>query len=407
MRRSTAGPRLPESPEILVVGGGPAGSTVAGLLARAGREVSVVDRALFPRPKACGECLNPGAVTALERLGLLETVLALEPARLDGWSVSGARSRATAAFGQGLQGLGVARDRLDAALLEQARRGGARVVERARVEMVEPAEGTARPRVHVRLDDGRVRTLRPRAVVGADGLRSRVARSLGLVKAGTPPPATSLTCRVAWSGGLRAQRGSLRVHDGITLGVAPVEAGGERGNATVVLDPRTHRAALAGDPRTLVMEILRARLAQPPEIVAGPWASGPFRRSVPRPWAPGVVLVGDAAGYYDPFTGQGIYRALRSAELAADALQRSLSQGRGAGAWPELARYGRRWRAEVGPGRRVQRVVDAVMRTPWLREPALAAVGWAGLLPSIIRVTGDAAPVSSLLHPLAWAAARE
>src|SRR5207302_1243084 len=72
---------------LVIVGGGPAGSAMARLLAQRGRSVTVVDRAAFPRAKPCGECLNPGAVAALERLGLLGSVLALGPARLDGWRV--------------------------------------------------------------------------------------------------------------------------------------------------------------------------------------------------------------------------------------------------------------------------------------------------------------------------------
>lgn len=410
---------MSDGPEVLVVGGGPAGSTVAGLLARRGRDVLVVDRDAFPRPKACGECLSPGAVATLDRLGLLDAVHALEPARLDGWSVEGSRRRARADFGRGLHGLGAPRERLDHALLTEARRRGARLLEGVRVEEVSPAGVGERPAVRLRLSQGDRTVLRPRMVVGADGLRSRVARSLGLATGPDEPRRASLTCRVRWPAAADAPcHGRLRVHDGVTLGLAPVHADGLLGNATVVLDPRRWRAELADDPRALVEEVLRARLEKPrPEIVGGPWASGPFRQPVRRPWAPGVILVGDAAGYFDPFTGQGIYRALRSAELAAVAVARALDALDGeepgdtpAGApepWRALEEYARLWRAELRPKRRVQRVVDAVMGRGWLREPALALVERSGTLPAIIRVTGDAAPVSSLWNPSSWAEARE
>lgn len=413
---------LPD-PEVLVVGGGPAGSTVAGILAGGGRDVLVVDRADFPRPKPCGECLNPGAVAALDRLGLLETVLALDPARLQGWRVEGTRSSVQDDFGAGLGGLALPRERLDHALLQEALARGARLREGVRAEEVEPATGSAGPRVRLRLAGGDHATLRPRLVVGADGLRSRVARSLGLVEAPSGSRRASLTCRVRWPSGAPedggpgpgaggpgaggpGRRGSLQVYAGITLGVAPVDGVASLGNVTVVAETDRHGSRMAADPRAFVAAVLQERLPPPwPEIVAGPWASGPFRRRVRRPWAPGVVLVGDAAGYYDPFTGQGIYRALRSAELAAEAVEAALD--RGEAGWAELARYGRRWRAEVAPGRRLQRVVHAVMTRAWLREPVLGLLDRARLLPPIIRVTGDAAPVSSLFHPTGWARAPE
>ena len=395
--------RVPESPEVLVVGGGPAGSTVAGLLAREGHEVLVVDRATFPRPKPCGECLNPGAVAALRRLGLLETVLALEPARLEGWSVGGGGRAVRGDFGGSLHGLGVPRERLDAALLEHARHRGARLLEGARVEEVAPAGAGTRPEVRLRLPGGGAATLRPRVVVGADGLRSRVARSLGLVGARPRPAKASFTVRVRWTEGEAPGRGRLRVRGGITLGIAPVDARGRLGNVTVVADTRRHRDALAGGGGALVRRVLSQRVGPPlPDVVGGPWSSGNFRQPVARPWAPGVVLVGDAAGYYDPFTGQGIYRALRSAELAASAVVATLTGGTAGAAWTELARYGRSWKAEVRPRRRLQVVVDTVMTRSWLREPALAVLEQAGLLPALIRVTGDAAPVSSLLRPWGW-----
>lgn len=406
--RAPPDPPAPDSPEVLVVGGGPAGSTTAGLLARTGRSVLVVDRASFPRPKACGECLSPGAVAALERLGLLDAVLALEPARLPGWTVAGSHRSARADFGRGLEGLGVPRERLDTALLEAALDRGAHLREEVRVETVAPAEPGVRPAVRLRLPSGERAVLRPRVVVGADGLRSRVVRSLGLLAGRRGGGRASLTCRVRWPEGSRGPgRGSLRVHQGVTLGMAPVRADGKLGNVTVVADAARHRSELAGDARGFVEEILRERVDGPlPEIVDGPWASGPFRQPVPRPWAPGVVLVGDAAGYYDPFTGQGIYRALRSGELAAGAVSAALEAGAGR-SWAALERYGNRWQREVRPRRRVQRVVDAVMSRPWLREGALDLVARGGLLPAIIRVTGDAAPVSSLFDPRQWAGPRE
>jgi flavin-dependent dehydrogenase len=134
------------------------------------------------------------------------------------------------------------------------------------------------------------------------------------------------------------------------------------------------------------------------EIRGGPWASGPFDwPSTPVP-AHGVVLVGDAAGYYDPLTGQGIGRALMSAELAAPVVDTALRRGRTDG--EALEPYARLFRRRFRPGRRVQRVVEAVVSRSWLRDPVVERLGRApALLDALLRVTGDARPVRSLLRP--------
>jgi flavin-dependent dehydrogenase len=112
------------------------------------------------------------------------------------------------------------------------------------------------------------------------------------------------------------------------------------------------------------------------------------------------VLVGDAAGYFDPFTGQGIYRALRSAELACEAVDTTLRSP--SAGWRELRSYGRTLAVELRGGRWLQRVVEVIMARPRLRGPVVDLLARGGALDDVIRVTGDAAPVSSLLRPGLW-----
>ena len=388
-----------------MVGGGPGGATTAALLAAAGRDVLLVDRARFPRPKPCGECIDPGAVAALERTGALPDVEALQPERLEGWRLRTRGADVAAAFGGGIHALALDRSRLDAALLSRAAAAGARILEGVQVLSVSAADGPPqrevpgpgnRPAVELRMPGGEVHTLRPRAVVGADGLRSVVVRSLELLARGPRLRKVSLSLHVDGEGLPRGQ-GVLDVGDDVTLGLAPV--GPARWNVTVVTAHPARIAELGADPAAFAANVLRARFPTARwRAFDGPLASGPFDWPVRRAWAPGVALVGDAAGYFDPFTGQGIYRALRTAELAAPAVDEALRVG----SWAPLRTYDARWQREVRWSRRVQRAVERVMSRPALRARVLRRLAASGGLSTVIRVTGDAAEPTTLLWPGVW-----
>ena len=188
-------------PEIVVVGGGPAGSATALLLARAGVGVRIVERAQFPRRKVCGEYLNAGAVAALGRLGVLEAVRAVAMPLRGVRLVAFGAPPVELAFGGAA--LACARDVLDALLLDAAVAAGV-VVERARVEELMFEDGRCTG-VRVRDDDGVLTERRARVVVGADGVGSVVARKLGL----TNPPRRGARYAV---GGHYAGFGALDAH---------------------------------------------------------------------------------------------------------------------------------------------------------------------------------------------------
>jgi flavin-dependent dehydrogenase len=376
--------------DALVVGGGPAGSATAARLARDGWRVLLVDRAEFPRRKPCGECVNPAGVEALRRLGALDAVLACDPAPLDGWRIAAADEAAfVGRFPRGVRGLGIPRERLDALLLDHARAAGVEMRTGVKVSDVLSDE-----RGHVRGVAAGGEEIGARIVVGADGLRSVVLRRLGLLARPPRLRKLALTAHVRGMDGLRGQ-GQLRARGRGCVGVA--EVGDGVANVTVVI-PGAQAAEVDGDPGTYFDAALRRYGLMETERIDDVLATGPFDCPARAAVADGALLVGDAAGYYDPFTGQGIHRALRGAELAADTIGRALRSGDVSAA--ALAPYDRAHRQAFGSGERLQRVVEAfVSRPAWLRWAAGRLHRRPALGDAIIRATGDVRPVRSLLRP--------
>jgi geranylgeranyl reductase family protein len=311
--------------EVIVVGGGPAGASTAWALARDGIDVLILDRARFPRDKVCAEYLSPQASRILSDMGVLEEIERTNPAHLAGMRVrapNGLVADGEFAADHGFRGfrdrgIAIRRTILDEIVLRGARAVGARVEEEARVTDIYRNGSTRVEGVKIMDANGKQRTLRSRHVVGADGLRSVIARRLGLVRTSRLwPRRIALVAHYQNVQGV-GDMGEMHVdYDGY-FGV--VDVGGLMNVAVVV---PLSRASKIEDKTEFFERWIAARphLAerfQGAQRVTPVRATGPFATSARRAWAPGAALVGDAADFFDPFTGEGIYAALRGGEVLA------------------------------------------------------------------------------------------
>ena len=305
--------------DAIVVGSGPAGSATAAHLARAGASVAIVERARHPRPKACAEYASPKIVEELLRLGLPPDRWTGDAVALDGMElhVGGRvariryedRRRARTAWG-------VDRRSFDALLASHAAASGVDLREGVRaIGLV--VDGRRVRGVRIRATDGSTSTLHAPFVIGADGSRSTVARLVGVERPVAYPRRVGLVAHYTAAEGLR-DHGEMHVGDGYYVGLAPTPG-----------DELNVGMALPLDGRGSAEARFAAALDGLPEVAArlrGSRRAGPIRGAAPighrvaSVAGPGWLLVGDAAGFVDPFTGEGIHRALRSARAAATAI---------------------------------------------------------------------------------------
>jgi geranylgeranyl reductase family protein len=395
--------------EVIVVGGGPAGASTAHALAREGIDVLVLDRARFPRDKTCAEYLSPQASRVLSEMSVLDEVERSYPAHLTGMKVrapNGQTAQGEFAANHGFRGfrdygLAVRRIILDAIILDGARAAGARVEEEVRVtDLVKDGVGRVKG-VTVIGPDGTARTLTSRFVVGADGLRSVVGRRLGLTRTSRFFPK-----RIALIAHYRKVRevgalGELHVDYNGYFGIVDVGLGLMNVGVVVPMS----RAKEIGEGRAEFFEqwiASRPHLAERfvgAERVTPVRATGPFA-SVSRPaWAPGAALVGDAADFFDPFTGEGIYAALRGGELVAPFIAEAL-RGTNGDEKRALAGYETARRSEFGGKWKLERIVGMAIAYPYFLNNAAKALSRdKDMADLLVGVAGDFVPTSLVLNP--------
>ena len=343
--------RVSDGP-VVVIGAGPAGSAAAIAAARGGADVRLLDKADFPREKVCGCCLNRAGLRVIEQLGAGEVV-----ARRGGVQRESLR---LAAGGRSAHlplrhGCAVSRGGLDLAMIDAARSLGVCFRPRTAARVVAPGR--------VRVGD---EMLSASVVIVADGLRGGAMERDERVR-----PASHIGVgAIVDGGGAYAPRTiHMACGRGGYVGLVRVESG--RLNIAAALDGRSIRAA--GGPADAVAALLRDNGW--PEVAGlgeARWTGTPAltrrRRSIA---GERLLVVGDSAGYVEPFTGEGMAWALAGGAAAGAIAARAAADG-----WS--AAFADQWRAApralVGRRQRGCRLVAAGLRRPWLTRLAVGVL---------------------------------
>ena len=374
--------------DVLIVGAGPAGAVAATVLARGGARVRLVDRARFPRDKLCGDTVNPGTLALLNRLGMAAAINA-RGLPIDGMIVTGADGVAVQSpYPAGVQGRALVRRDLDWALVEHATAAGAEFAPATMARGAvfdEQRKGVVRGVV---VDDGaKRRTMHARIVIAAAGRRSALAFGLGLARHPPRPRRWAIGAYFEHVSHLSAF-GEMHVRPGVYIGVAPIPGG--LANVCVV-KPWDGAGRRFGDPAALLQRelagdaVLRARFAGA-RMVASPVVLGPLAVDVRHAPLEGLLLAGDAAGFIDPMTGDGMRFAVRGGELAALAALRALDHG-----WDGIhAGLARARQHEFGAKWRFNRTLRALVASPAaIRVGRLVASRAPAVLRAVVRRAGD------------------
>ena len=293
--------------EVTIVGGGPAGSSCAAFCVLAGLRTLVLERETFPREKVCGDCLNPSCWPVLERLDLAQQVRNLPHSKLDAVefiAIDGHKALVDLPTGDGCE-LSVKRSLFDDLLLNRARELGAHVREGTTVTAL---ANSGNWEIETAIGE----SFSARTLIGADGRNSTVARLRSLLPQSTRE-------RVALQAHIPLPRNFGRR---VVLQFLPE---GYSGQAPV--NETELNLCLVGRPPTIPK--LRQWAEHHFEIAAHQaWRTiTPLTRSSVPCAHSNLLFIGDAARVVEPFTGEGIYYALRSGELAADAISK-ISRGK-------------------------------------------------------------------------------
>ena len=349
--------------DVAIVGGGPAGLAAAIGAARRGLDVVVLEKGDWPRDKACGEGLMPSGLHALDRLGVRTLLDPKECAPFEGVRYvqedgSFAEARFSASSGAGL---GIRRSALSDALVRRAGELGATLRAGATVQRLERVSDG----IEIHLDGQE--TLAAKLVIAADGLASPRRHAEGLDAPARGPRRFGLRRHFR-----RATLGPfVEVHfsNGLEAYVTP--AGADRVGVAFLWEAGSVRQPISFESLLDCFPVLRERLAgASPD--SEPRGAGPLLRQARARTADRLVLLGDAGGYVDAITGEGLSLAFHCAEALTAILPDAIAQG---GARATLRAYEREFARAFRRYSWLAHGLLALSRRPWLRRRVVHLLG--------------------------------
>jgi menaquinone-9 beta-reductase len=381
-------PRVPASQyDVVVAGGGPAGTSAAIHLAARGARVLLAEQKKFPRAKLCGEFISPECLEHFARLGVADQMLEAGGAELTETLFYSRSGRSVGVpsewFGAGVAGaLGLSRAEMDARLLARARAAGVEVLEEAQAVRVLCEDGRVRG-VGIS-QHGRVFEVKSLVALDATGRARSLARRLEKEGETNRSRMIRRSPLVAFKVHLEDARGAQRhceiyFYQGGYGGLSRVEH--NLSNLCFIARARDVRAC-GGDAGRVMREVLmknrRAAQTLSGARVRSDWlavALEGFGRRALVP-AAGLLTIGDAASFIDPFTGSGMLMALESGELAAQAIARHLAALRGGASFSTAASdYRALYRKTFGARLRVCALMRRAAFVPRLAEALIFALG--------------------------------
>ncbi len=358
--------------DVAIAGAGPAGTSAAIQLALSGARVLLAEQKRFPRPKLCGEFISPECISHFERLGVAGSMFAAGGAHISNtvfYSRGGANVHLPSEwFKPGIKALGLSRSEMDHKLLERAKEAGVTVLENA-VATGLLHNGSRVAGLSIKVDD-KLHSCKATMTIDATGRNRALARQ--------PDDRRVKAKLVAFKVHLK----HARLNEGdCEIYFYPRGYGGlsrienDTSNLCFIVSARDVRR-LGSDPETVMREVVmqnkRAASTLRDARPSSPWLSvsltGFARHSVAP--EPGLLTVGDAAAFIDPFTGSGMLMALESGELAAETIARYS---------PDVATIAREYRASYS------KTFHSRMRVAALLRRAAFIPGLAG---AAIRLTG-------------------
>jgi flavin-dependent dehydrogenase len=359
---------------VAVIGAGPAGCVAAATLAGLGRRVLLVEKSIWPRDKVCGGCINHSAIQTLRDAGLAHAIA--DGQRLDRVEWRAGRKSLSVPTPAGIAML---RSEFDAALAKAAEQRGCTFLSGASASLLPGDDGNSHRSILLRQGESSA-TIAAEIVLACDGI--------GGTSVGSEPWSRWTVARQGWIGVAATidpddaiatgKPGAICMHVGVGGYVGCVRLANGSAHLAAALDPL--RCRKAGGPGNLVEQILTSTgtcIGESLEQVRFR-GTGVMTRRRRRLGGHRVLAVGDAGGYVEPFTGEGMAWAIRSAAVAAEMLPAP------GAAWPaDLPRAWESAHAElIGPRQRLCRSARPIVHHPLL---AGAVIGISSLLPSASR----------------------